>query len=298
MADTPQIYAGTAGWSYPDWDGIVYPSQIRKSQHPVEYLASYLDVLEIDLSFDGHIKPERGKLWCRMARAVNPQFLFTAKLSRVFTHSPIDKPTEIIRATKNDDHLVKEGLRSIAEENMLGAVVAQFPASFRNTNTARDYLDEMIERFKHFPLVAEVRHNSWTNEGTLRYFTQKGLAFCNIETPPTKAEATGEDVTKPVAYVRLHGHTSDWWLDSDPQNDRSNYLYTDPELRNWKARVDTLAEHASRTFVVANNYSEGKAVVNALQLKSMITGQSVAVPDILLQDYWELGEIALRREAV
>ena len=72
MAEASQIYVGTAGWSYKDWEGIVYPAQIKKSQHPVEYLARYIDVLEINTSFYGHIKPEWGKLWCRMARAVNP----------------------------------------------------------------------------------------------------------------------------------------------------------------------------------------------------------------------------------
>ena len=70
MAETPQIYVGTAGWSYKDWEGIVYPAQIKKSQHPVEFMARYFDVLEINTSFYGHVKPEWGKLWSRMARAV------------------------------------------------------------------------------------------------------------------------------------------------------------------------------------------------------------------------------------
>ena len=89
MPEQPHIYIGTAGWSYKDWEGIVYPAQIKKSQHPVEYLARYIDVIEINTSFYGHIKPEWGKLWCRKARAVNPAFVFTAKLNRAFTHSPI-----------------------------------------------------------------------------------------------------------------------------------------------------------------------------------------------------------------
>src|SRR5262252_8686540 len=89
MSSTANIYVGTAGWSYKDWEGIVYPAQIKKSEHPVEYLARYVDVLEINTSFYGHIKPEWGKLWCRIARAANPHFVFTAKLNRAFTHSPI-----------------------------------------------------------------------------------------------------------------------------------------------------------------------------------------------------------------
>ena len=297
MPETPRIYVGTAGWSYKDWEGIVYPAQIKKSQHPVEFMARYIDVLEINTSFYGHIKPEWGKLWSRMARAVNPQFIFTAKLNRAFTHSPIavneSTSADTIRATEEDERLAKEGLESVAAEGTLGAVLAQFPISFKNTNANRDYLESVIEKFKQFPLVVEVRHNSWTNEGTLRYFTEKGVAFCNIDQPKLgKAITPTEHVTAPLAYVRLHGRNYDQWFDSDSRNDRYNYLYTDPELRGWKTRIDNIAEKAQKTFVIANNHFEGKAAVNALQLKNMITGRPVRVPDTLLKKYWELGEIA------
>jgi uncharacterized protein YecE (DUF72 family) len=297
MPENSQIYVGTAGWSYKDWEGIVYPAQIKKSEHPVEYMARYVDVLEINTSFYGHIKPEWGKLWCRMARGVNPRFLFTAKLNRAFTHSPIaaleSTSAETIRATAEDEQLTKEGLESIAAENMLGAVLAQFPISFKNTNTNRNHLQSVIEKFTSFPLVVEVRHNSWTNEGTLRYFAEKGVAFCNIDQPKLgQAVTPSEHVTAPVAYVRLHGRNYDQWFDSDSRNDRYNYLYTDPELRGWKTRVDAIAEKAQKTFVIANNHFEGKAAVNALQLKNMISGRPVRVPPTLLKHYWELAQIA------
>jgi len=47
---------------------------------------------------------------------------------------------------------------------MLGAVVMQFPISFKNTDCNRGYLDVLIEKFRQYPLVIEVRHNSWTNK--------------------------------------------------------------------------------------------------------------------------------------
>ena len=297
MAEAPHIYVGTAGWSYKDWEGIVYPAQIKKSLHPVEYLARYIDVLEINTSFYGHIKPEWGKLWSRLARSVNPNFQFTAKLNRAFTHSPLavleGTSADTIRASEEDERLAKEGLESVAAEGTLGAVLAQFPISFKNTNPNRDHLDSVIEKFKQFPLVVEVRHNSWSNEGTLRYFVEKGVAFCNIDQPKLgKAITPSEHVTASIGYVRLHGRNYEQWFDSDSRNDRYNYLYTDPELKHWKARIDTIAGKAQKTFVIANNHFEGKAAVNALQLKHMLTGHPVPVPETLVKRYWELGEIA------
>ena len=293
----PHIYVGTAGWSYKDWEGIVYPQQIKKAQHPVEYMAQYLDLLEINTSFYGHIKPEWGKLWCRMARAINPGFVFTAKLNRAFTHSPAavieSTSADTIHANPEDERLAKEGLDSVAAEGMLGAVLVQFPISFKNTNANRDYLDRLIDRFKEYPLVAEVRHNSWTNEGTLRYFSGKGIAFCNIDQPKLgKAVQPTGYVTAPLGYVRLHGRNYDQWFDSDSHNDRYNYLYTQPELESWTQLINSIVEKAPKAFVVTNNCFEGKAVVNALQLKHMLSGRAVKVPETLLKRYWELGEIS------
>jgi len=258
-------------------------------------------MLEINASFYGHIKPEWGKLWCRKARAVNPGFLFTAKLNRAFTHSPIavveSTSSETIQIGPEDEQLAKAGLDSIASENMLGALLLQFPISFKNTDRNRDYLDELLDKFGQYPLVVEVRHNGWTNEGTLRYFAQKHVAFCNIDQPLLgKAVTPSAEVTSPTGYVRLHGRNYEQWFDSDSRNDRYNYLYTRPELENWEKRIEVVAGKAQKTFVVTNNHFEGKAAVNALQIKSMLTGRSVAVPPTLRSHYWELGEIAASDE--
>jgi uncharacterized protein YecE (DUF72 family) len=297
MNPASPIYVGTAGWSYKDWEGIVYPAQIKKSQHPVEYMAKYFDMIEINTSFYGHIKPEWGKLWCRKARHVNPRFLFTAKLNRAFTHSPIavveSTSADTVQIGPDDERLAKAGLDSIASENMLGALLMQFPISFKNTDRNRDYLDGLLDKFGQYPLVVEVRHNGWTNEGTLRYFAQKHVAFCNIDQPLLgKAVTPSSQVTSPIGYVRLHGRNYEQWFDSDSRNDRYNYLYTRPELEKWTERIQVVAGKAQKTFVVANNHFEGKAAVNALQLKSMLAGGAVPVPPTLRSRYWELEEIA------
>jgi hypothetical protein len=75
-------------------------------------LSEPLYTLTIITSVD--IKPELGKLWRRMACAVNGQFMFTAKLNRAFNHSPIavveSSWAETIRAGDDNERLAKEGL--------------------------------------------------------------------------------------------------------------------------------------------------------------------------------------------
>ena len=284
------ILVGTAGWSYKDWEGIVYPPGLKKSEHPAAYLARYFDVIEINSSFYGHIRPELGKLWCRKVAAVNPRFRFTAKLNRVFTHSPnaVIEPTSAATLVPNpeDEQLAKAGLDAVAAEGRLGALLIQFPVSFRNTNANRDYLEALLGRFTDYPQVVEVRHASWNNEGILRYFAEKGVAFCNIDQPVLgRSLAPTGHATSTIGYIRLHGRNYDQWFDSDSRNDRYNYLYTEAELAGWQKRIEDVASKTEVTFVITNNHFEGQAAVNALQLKHVLTGQPVAAPETLVRHY-------------
>ena len=293
-----RIRFGTAGWSYKDWEGIFYPSGMQhKKLHPLEYLARYFDTTEINTSFYGPLKPEHAKLWCKRVAAVNPQFLFTAKLYRAFTHSPlaVTEPTSAasIRPTDEDEIKTREGLDAIAGEGRLGALLIQFPVSFKNTSLNREYLDRLLRQFIEYPRVVEVRDSSWNNPETLAAFAQKNVAFCNIDQPVLgKSLGPTEHVTGSLAYVRLHGRNYDQWFDSDNRNDRYNYLYKESELEAWKERIKNVAEKARSTYVIANNHFESKAGVNALELKAMVTGKRVAAPPTLIQTYPELRKFA------
>jgi uncharacterized protein YecE (DUF72 family) len=297
-----QIRVGTAGWSYKDWDGIFYPPGMRhRKLHPLEYLARFFDTTEINTSFYGPLKPELAKLWCRRVAAVNPGFLFTAKLYRAFTHSPLAvmEPTSAatIRPTDQDEARTREGLDALAAEGRLGALLIQFPVSFKNTSLNREYLDRLLRQFIEYPRAVEVRDSSWNNPETLAAFTQKNVAFCNIDQPVLgNSLAPTEHVTAPLAYVRLHGRNYSEWFDSDNRNDRYNYLYNERELTGWKDRIINVAERAQTTYVITNNHFESKAAVNALELKAMIvgahTGKRVPAPPTLIEKYPELRRFA------
>ena len=298
MESLPQVRVGTAGWSYKDWDGVFYPHGMqRRREHPLEYLARCFDVVEINTSFYGHVKPELAKLWTRRAAAVNPDFSFTAKLHQSFTHSPLAvmEPTSAatIKPNDEDERLAREGLDALASEGKLGALLIQFPASFKNTSLNREYLENLLRQFIEYPRVVEVRHSSWDNPDTISSFMQKNVAFCNIDQPQIgRSLEPTEHVTSPVGYVRLHGRNYDQWFEAEKRDDRYNYLYTEAELAGWKDKIQRIAKKAEITYVVTNNHFEAKAGVNALQLKHMLTGRRVKATEPLLRHYPELKAIA------
>ena len=298
MNAAPKTRIGTAGWSYKDWEGIFYPPGMqRRKQHPLEIVARCFDVVEINTSFYGHIKPELAKIWVRRATSVNPDFMFTAKLHRSFTHSPLAvmEPTSAatIKPTDEDERLAREGLDALAATGKLGALLIQFPVSFKNTSLNREYVENLLRQFIEYPRVVEVRHSSWDNPETIRDFEQKNVSFCNIDQPliGRSLEAT-EHVTAPVGYVRLHGRNYDQWFEAEKPHDRYNYLYSAQELTGWKDKIERIAHKAEVTYVIANNHFEAKAGANALQLRHMLTGQRQKAPEPLLKHYPALKNIA------
>ena len=295
----PQILVGTAGFSYKDWEGIVYPAGLKKKQHPVQFLAQYFDCCEINTSFYGHIRPTTGKEWCDLVVEVNPTFQFTAKLFRSFTHAPGASLHSTSATTLNpleeDETSAKEGLDSIAVENRLGALLIQFPISFKNTDENRDYLEKLIKKFREYPLVVEVRHATWDSEEVLSEFAAQSVAFCNIDQPQLgRAMAATDYSTAPIAYVRLHGRNYKEWFQSDNRNDRYNYLYTPEQLEPWKQKIERLGEKAEKTFAITNNHYKGKAAVNALELKGMLHRKKIKAPRTLVDHYPELNDFAER----
>jgi len=307
MEIASRIRVGTAGWSYKDWDEILYPPEVtRRKIHPIEFLARFFDVIEVNTSFYGHIRPEIGRLWARKAAAVNPNFVFAAKLHRSFTHSPLAvmEPTSAasIRPNDKDERLAREGLDSLAEEGKLGALLIQFPVSFKNTSLNREYLEQLLRQFIEYPRVVEVRHESWDNPETISEFMRQDIGFCNIDQPLLGRSLTPtEHVTSRVGYVRLHGRNYQYWFDTggdgDSRDDRYNYLYKPAELEKWKEKVEVIANRAKTTYVIANNHFQAKAAVNALELKFLLGKKKVRAPETLVKHYPQLSAMVSTENA-
>ena len=286
------LRVGPAGWSYPDWAGYVYPSRRTKEFHEATYLAEFFDTIEINTSFYQPLRPEHAAQWIDRV-AANPRFVFTAKLWQRFTH---DIRSTTSGSAAEDERAVRAGFDVLRAANRFGAVLLQFPFSFHRTTETVAFLAAVLKRFADYPLVVEVRHASWDSRETLELLHANGAAFCNIDQPIIgRSLAPSAQATSPVGYVRLHGRRYDTWFTDDatiPAHERYNYLYTAEELSPWVTRVRKVAERARETFVVTNNHFQGKSVVNALQLISILQGSKVKVPEPLRRQYPELEAIA------
>jgi uncharacterized protein YecE (DUF72 family) len=281
------VYVGSAGWSYPDWEGVVYPAQRPRGKSELACLAEYLDAVEINTSF---YRPPSARLaegWVRQV-AAKPGFLFTAKLWQRFTHER-ERPWAAAEVVQ-----FKEGLRPLREANCFGALLMQFPWSFVASAPSRNWLSRLAESFGEFPCVLEVRHASWDSPESREFLRRAGLNFCNIDQPHSRNSIGPTSLaTGPIAYYRFHGRNAQAWFDRDAGRDeRYNYLYTPAELAPWIENIIAMAAEVQKLFVMNNNHYQGQAVVNALQLKSSLSGRKVPVPESLLEHYPVLKEVA------
>ena len=224
-----KVLVGVAGWSYPDWAGIVYPSRRTRDFHELSYLAEYLDAIEINTSFYQPLRPRLAEQWLEHI-AANLQFAFTAKLWQKFIHEST--------ATAADELAVREGFTPLLAAGKLSAVLLQFPHSFHYSQESLLHLKALLERFSDFPLVVEVRHNSWNRDEFYTLLQENQVGFCNLDKPQVgRTLGPSEHVTGPISYVRFHRRRQDAWFSDDPavpRHERYNYLYDPPSARSHR----------------------------------------------------------------
>jgi uncharacterized protein YecE (DUF72 family) len=280
-----QILIGTAGWSYPDWQGAVYPH--ARSPERLRIVAEYMDCVEVDNSFYRPPTARMSENWLQSV-ADRRDFRFVAKAWQRFTHQrqePWSQP---------EVDLFTSGVSPLRESGRLDALLFQFPWSFRNAPANREWLKRIGESFADWPIAVEVRHDSWLGEEVEDFFRAQRFIYCNID-QPTLAHCVplGERVTSATGYLRLHGRNAkNWFRDKqEVYGGRYDYLYAESELNEILFRVRAVAQQTKTTFVIFNNHKDGKAFANALQLKAALQPEStVRAPATLLTRFPSLGK--------
>ena len=270
---------GTAGWSYTDWAGIVYPHPRPKGFDELSFLSEHFSVLEINSTFYHPPSARTAQSWVRRVSA-HPQFRFTAKLWGRFTHQ--NEPLQ-----PDDVQIFLQGIQPLADAGLLGALLVQFPWSFRKGKAEGIRLLRLIEAFRICPLVLEVRHSSWNDEAVFEFLKKYKVGFCNIDQPIMDASLTpSSQVTSPIGYFRLHGRNyQNWFRENAGRNQRYDYLYDQKELESLAGLIQKIIQQAEDTYVIANNHFRGQAACNALELQKILTGSQPPIPSSLQQHY-------------
>jgi uncharacterized protein YecE (DUF72 family) len=263
---------------------VVYPRPKKKGFDPLRFLSGIVDVIEINSTFYHPGPRKNAESWAGRLSETSG-FRLTVKLWQRFSHQrePFGK-AEVSQARTVPEVLAEAGL--------LGALLVQFPWSFRNSEENRKWLIRVAESFKDLPLAVELRHESWDRPEFHEMLRETGTAFVNLDQPVIGASIKpSSTVTADFAYVRLHGRNYKSWFREDAGRDeRYDYLYPETELKPWAERILSMSSQCREAYVVFNNHYQGQALVNALQLKNML-GQPVRAPELLARAHPELSAL-------
>lgn len=256
-----EIYVGTSGYSYQDWVGPFYPAGTRQDEM-LSFYAEEFSFTEINSTF---YRLPYAKMFEAMLKKVPDNFIFTVKAFQGLTHQRGE-------TVKEEAARMADALKPLITEGKLGAILFQFPYSFKVDPDNRAYLELLRELFPGLPLVVEFRHYSWLNSETWSLLRSLGLGYVCVDAPRLRGlPGSTAQVTAPVAYVRFHGRNAATWWEHEEAWQRYNYLYTEKELSEWVPRIGFLARNSERVFVAFNNHFGAQAALNARMLKRLLS---------------------------
>jgi uncharacterized protein YecE (DUF72 family) len=289
------IRIGTSGWSYPSghgtWKGIFYPAGRKVDE--LAFYAEHFNTVEINTTFYGvpSINTTRG--W---AKRTPKDFEFSLKLFQKFTHPEMfhdasgQDPWDLGEKDVDD---FKSAIEPLATADKLGALLVQFPASFKNEPNSRGYLEWLLERFREYRVAVELRHRSWSDDPieTLALLESFNAAWTQIDEPKFRLSIR-QDLRPNVHafyYLRLHGRNATNWWAHEKSEDRYNYLYSAAELTPFSDAAKVASRQVKKAYLYANNHFSAKSVANAAVLKHQL-GQPLpgSYPEAFVERYPDL----------
>jgi uncharacterized protein YecE (DUF72 family) len=266
---------GTAGWNYPTgqgtWNGIFYPEKgaARKGFDELAFYAARFNTVEVNSTFYGQPRPNVSLNW---VKRTPPGFEFAVKLYQKFTHPNLVADKTPVSSADVD--AFKAGIEPLAAAGRLGPLLAQFPASFKDTPEARAYVGWLLSTFRDYRVAVELRHRSWSDRGEHLFdlLAEFGAAWTQIDEPKFRLSIRQDLLpnVKGFYYMRLHGRNAEQWWDHDTSEDRYNYLYSEAELTPIARAVQAARALVKKQYVYFNNHFASQAVADAAVLRHLL----------------------------
>lgn len=288
-----ELRIGTSGWNYPSghgtWNGVFYPPARgrAKSFDELAFYAEHFNTVEVNSTFYGQPRASVCRSW---AERTPDGFEFSVKLYQKFTHPKMFEAAlrksmhapdghaaafrELVRPNAADLDEFKRGVEPLASAGKLGAVLAQFPPSFKAGPAERDYLSHLLSALSGYALAVEVRHSSWSDAfgETLSLLNDAGAAWVQIDEPQFRFSIQQNRLpnVKGFYYMRLHGRNAAQWWSHEKAEDRYNYLYSAEELREFSDTAGAARQLVKKAYLYTNNHFSAKAVANAAMIKQQL----------------------------
>jgi uncharacterized protein YecE (DUF72 family) len=240
------IFLGTSGWSYKEWEGNFYHKGTGETK--LRAYSRVFKTAEIDSTF--YRNPSRGTVmgWLKYSPS---DFIFTAKLPKIITH---DKALGLKKDVSTDLKEFLDLLRPLQQGGKLACLLIQLPPKYSYNPENLESFFEMLD--PEFRYAVEFRNLSWLvpQTETFKLLEKYGVAYTVVDEPLLPPEI---HVTADFAYFRWHGHGEQVWFD---------YRYSKKQLDDWVSKVEETATKVKKVYGYFNNHYHGHAPENCLEL--------------------------------
>ncbi len=240
------IFLGTCGWSYKEWEGPFYEKKNKDSK--LRAYARVFKTAEIDSTF--YRNPSQGTVmgWLRYSPG---DFIFTAKLPKIITH---DKMLGLKKEVQTDLTVFLDLMRPLQLGGKLACLLIQLPPKYSyNPQNLEKFFQSLDTTFRY---AVEFRNKTWLSPDaeTFKLLGKYGVAYTIVDEPLLPPEV---HITADFAYFRWHGRGKDIWFD---------YRYSPAELEPWVLKINETASKVKKIYGYFNNHYHGYAPENCLQL--------------------------------
>src|SRR5262249_51555593 len=132
----------------------------------------------------------------------------------------------LAQPTAADIDAFRRGIDPLASNGRLGALLAQFPPSFKDDQASRDYLAGLLSSFADYQVAVELRHKSWSDRigDTLTLLNGFNAAWVQIDEPKFRFSIRQNYLpnVRGFYYMRLHGRNAAQWWQHEKSEDRYN----------------------------------------------------------------------------
>ena len=239
------------------------------------FYAEHFDTVEVNSTFYGVPAPNTTKSWVdAYARELR---VLAEALSEI--HPSGDVPPRDGTGSVVDRHEDVDGFRRaidpIAEAGKLGALLAQFPASFKNEANARGYLEWLLQAFKELSAgdrapASELQRRS--RKARCRLLSEHGAALVQIDEPKFRLSIRQNLLpnVKTFYYMRLHGRNADTGGSTRSPRIATTTSTRRIELEPFADAAEEASRHVKKAYLYTNNHFSAKSVANAATIKSKL----------------------------
>jgi uncharacterized protein YecE (DUF72 family) len=271
LTDQQKIRIGACAWTFDDWRGAFYPSDLPHS-HWLQFYSRYFPTVEVDTTFYSAPSENAVRRWLDVTPAA---FRFSCKLPRQLTH---------VCRLRDCTAELNEFLKAIGPlAPKLQVILIQLPPSFTPKDGRQPLRKFLAQLPRDFRFAIEFRHPGWHRPQIISLLEKHRVCWVWADTSPLNERNLAPfeflPLTTDFLYLRLLGDYSTKYDGEGKHMHRYEKLIWKREaaMESWSLKIERRLAEVRSVWAFVSNHFEGFAPETAQRLAQRL-GFKLSLP--------------------